>query len=201
MADHYEIARNNARAYFLEQDRSRLCLKPGVTQKGGALHLTFLGTRYRVDLETGVVFGQTEADFEESLSIYDWLFHEGGGETGEFCPVNALPGVYVRGSGLTMGAEALAEAIDQNPQGFRRACGNLGGESLPLGDMAYRLPVFPDLHMLVKFYHRDEDFPPQLTFLWDKKTLHFLRDETVYYVAGCLRKTLARHLNGTTPAG
>ena len=46
---------------------------------------------------------------------------------------------------------------------------------MPLGDMAYRLPVFPGLDMMLKFYHADEDFPPSLDLLWDKNTLQFLQ--------------------------
>lgn len=192
MGDNYALARENARVYFLRQDHRKLAFKPGVSMVHGELLVPFLGEVYRVNLETGRVCGKTEANFEESLSVYDWLFHEGGAASGEFCPVHALPGVYVRGSGLQMSGGALPGLIDQNPRKFSEICENLGGTPMPLGDMAYRLPVFPGLDMMLKFYHADEDFPPQLTCLWDRNVLQFLRYETVYYVAGCLFSKLRR---------
>ena len=73
---------------------------------------------------------------------------------------------------------------------FRTACANMGAEPQNMGDIGHRLQIFPDLPMCLKFYFGDEEFPPQLTLLWDKNTLRFVRYETVYYIAGCLQKRL-----------
>ena len=89
----------------------------------------------------------------------------------------------------------LEERIEKDPEGFRRACESLGGEKTGAGDMGYRLHIFPDLCMELKFYFADEDFPPQLTFLWDKNILQFVRYETVYYIAGCLCRLLKERMS------
>ena len=57
------------------------------------------------------------------------------------------------------------------------------------------LPVFPGVSMCLKFYFADEEFPPQLTFLWDKNMLQFVRYETVYYIAGCIRERLLKRID------
>jgi len=59
------------------------------------------------------------------------------------------------------------------------------------------VPIFPDLSMQLKFYFADEEFPPSLTFLWDKNILDFVRYETVYYIAGVLRDRLMEALIAT----
>ena len=208
--DNYDVAREKARLYFLNRMEHRPpCLKSVETQ-GGCYRFPFLGAMTRVDSGTGeVTFSwpwgpDWEADYSEALSVYDWLCDRKPDATssGEFCPVGSLPGVYVGGGGLSMSGGSFSEKIDKAPDRFRAACVSLGGAELPLGDLGFRLNVFPDLPMVLKFYHGDEDFPPSLTLLWDKNTLRFVRYETVYYIAGCLLDRLSLRMemiprNGT----
>lgn len=193
--DNYARSLEAARQHFLEYDSALLAKRPGMGASGPYLTTCFLGADTRIARETGkVTFSRDgfetfwEANYTEALSVYDWLCDRrpDAAASGEFCPVGSLPGVYVGGSGLSMTGGTLAEKIDKSPLAFSRALGAMGGTPVPLGDMGFRLPVFPDLPMCLKFYHGDEDFPPSLTFLWDRNTLRFVRYETVYYIAGCL---------------
>ena len=203
--DNYAIALDRARMRFLEYDGRRLQDRPGVHVDGTQLRFLFLGTEASVSRTSGhVVFSLGEltwpADYSEGLAVYDWLCdaRPDAAASGEFCPVYALPGVTVGGSGLAITGGSLPERIDRRPEGFRTACAALGGERIPLGDIGFRLPVFPGLSMMLKFYGGDEDFPPSLTFLWDKNTLDFVRYETVYYLAGALCTRLNRLMDGET---
>lgn len=194
MPDNYALALEQARLYFLKQNQLKILTRPGVIQEEGALVLPFLGTPAKVDRATGHVFCQTArgewkpAGFSEALSIYDWLCdqQEDAEAAGEYCPVHSLPGVLVRGKGLTISGGKLAEVFDRHPERLHSVCGALGGEAVAMGDVGYRLPLFPGLRVLLKFYHSDEDFPPSLLLLWDRNILRFIRYETVYYVAGVL---------------
>lgn len=195
--DNYLVARDRARADFLQRDHSSLDKKPGVRRDSEGLHFRFLGTMTTVNMQTGKITFQWEdkiweADFSETVSVYDWLCDSKPQAiaSGEFCPVYSLPGVYVGGSGLSMSPQKLAETIDREPDLFSGACEALGGRSLLFGDKSYEIPVLPGLTMALKFYHRDEDFPPSLTILWDKNTLQFVRYETIYYIAGALCQRL-----------
>lgn len=195
--DNYLVARDRARKDFLQRDHDSLDKKPGVHRNSEELTFLFLGTKATVNLKNGEITFQWEnkiweAGFSETVSVYDWLCDSKPQAiaSGEFCPVHSLPGVYVRGSGLSMSPQSLAEAIDRKPEIFSKACEALGGRSLPLGDISYEIPVVPGLTMALKFYHRDEDFPPSLTILWDKNTLQFVRYETIYYIAGALCQRL-----------
>ena len=191
--DNYALARERARAYFCEYAKSHPVGRPQVAVEGGAYRFLFLGAETRVRQSDGEVtfswaFGPDwPGNFEETLSVYDWLTHDPGAKAaGEFCPIYALPGVMVRGGGLSMEDSPLSRLADRAPDAFSASCRALGGVPVEMGDLAFRIPVFPGLEMLLKFYHGDEEFPPRLTYLWDRNALSFLRYESVYYVSGCL---------------
>ncbi len=193
--DNYAIMQRAAEVRFCQYDPREILEKPGVFQENGYICTTFLGEPVRVDLQTGKVsVGGREGSFGESLTVFDWLCDRKSHARAawEFCPVSSLPGVLVSGSGLTMNFAALAAKTDKNPEAFRAACKALGGTETGAGDIGYTLLAFPDLPLQLKFYHCDEDFPASMTLLWDKNTLQFIRYETVYYLAGCLRQRLGR---------
>ena len=189
----YDRMLEAARLRFLSYDSEALGKRPGVEESAAHLRTRFFAQPAAVEKATGrLMIAGCPADFGQTLSVYDWLCdrREDARLSGEFCPVGSLPGVYVGGKGLTMDMPGLAADIENEPEAFRHAMEIMEAERLPLGDMGYRLQIFPDLPMCLKFYFADEDFPPSLTLLWDQSTLHFVRYETVYYIAGCLRKRL-----------
>ncbi len=192
--DNYAVAQKAAERRFCTYDMAKIVEKPGVFLENGNICTAFLGDPVRVDTATGKVTVAGKAtDFCQALTIFDWLCDrkETARAAFTFCPVSSLPGVLVSGSGLVMKLSALAAKIDKDPQKFRELCEAMGGVQTGAGDMGFRLPVFPDLAMEVKFYFSDEEFPASLTFLWDQNILDFIRYETVYYLAGCLVKKLS----------
>lgn len=189
--DNYLVMAQAAAKRFCTYDMEKLARKNGVEDLGESLATCFLGQSVLVSKADGrVIFPALgrEADFGEALTVYDWLCDrkETAKAAWEFCPVSSLPGVFVRGSGLSMSGGILPAEIDQNPEKFMEKCRELGGKPLNIGDIGAEILAFPDLPLRLKFYHADEDFPASLTLLWDKNTLDFLRYETVYYLAGCL---------------
>lgn len=177
----------------MEYDVALLGQKPGVVDQGSELATCFLGQQTLIYKEDGqIVLDGRNADFGEGLSVLDWLCDRkpDAAASMEFAPIGSLPGIYVGGGNLSMDMPGLSRAIQENPEGFRTACAQMGAQPQSMGDMGYLLWIFPDLPMCLKFYFGDEDFPPQLTLLWDKNTLRFVRYETAYYIAGCLQKRL-----------
>lgn len=197
--DNYAKSRENARAYFCRYVQEHPVCQPLAPLEQGAYCFPFLGARTRVRQSDGeALFSwpydpEWIGDFSETLSVYDWLTHDPDAKTaGEYCPVHALPGVLVRGGNLVMRDAGLSAEADRDPEHFSCACLALGGQRMELGDLTYRIPLFPRLDMLLKFYRGDEEFPPSMTFLWDRNVLRFLRYETVFYVARCLVTRLQR---------
>lgn len=193
--DNYEISRDRAQAYFLGFDQQAIIDAWGIPWDEDFLYVRFLGRPYAVHRKTGKMIRQfdgKQAGFNEVLSIFDFLCHESPEKTvsGRFAPVNSLKGGPKAGGVPTDFHTASAQQFDRDPAGFTRACQALGGTKVELGDLGFRIPVFGDVSVILKFYHSDEEFPASLTLLWDDHTLSFIYYETVFYVAGFLLSTI-----------
>ena len=183
---------------FSTYDPVALSRRPGVESRESQLSTRFLGQSVLLHPhESSITIGGKPADFGSTLSILDWVCdgRMDAKASDVYCTVSSLPGVLVSGSGLSMNGSTLAAKIQENPEKFHAACREMGGISKDLGDMGYRLEIFPGLCVCLKFYFGDEEFPPQLTLLWDRNILRFVRYETVYYIAGCLQKRLLALMN------
>ena len=193
--NNYDKMLADALRRFTAYDRAVLARHPGIEDGGEDLLTRFLGEKVLLDPHRGdITVGGRPAGFGEALSILDWLCDgkPNAQAAGVYCTVSSLPGVLVSGSGLAMNGNALAAQIHRNPKKFHSACQSMGGKSVPMGDIGYLLPIFPGIGVCLKFYFGDEEFVPQLTFLWDQNILQFVRYETVYYIAGCLLRRFQR---------
>ena len=194
--NNYELSRNRAQHYFLSFDQQAIIQTWHLDSDSQWLYVDFLNRPYRICRSTGSVFRHwdgTCADFEEVLSIFDLLCHEGTNKyiSGNFAPVNSLKN-RPRAIGVgTSFHEKSAVLLDHEPEKFTAACLSLGGIPVPMGDLGFRFPVFGPLEVILKFYHADEDFPASVTLLWDDETLQFLYYETVFYIAGFLLKSIS----------
>lgn len=194
--DNYQISRDRAQAYFLGFDQQALIAAWNLTHDAQRLYVDFLGRPYAIDRNSGVVtrlFDGAQAGFEEVLTIFDLLCHEGANKTlsGAFAPVNSLKGAAAAGVDTNFYREAAAR-FDKNPEAFAAACRRLGGREVAMGDMGFRFPVFGGLDVILKFYRSDEEFPAGLTLLWDENTLQFMFYETVFYAAGFLLRSIEK---------
>ena len=196
--DNYQLSRDRAQDYFLTFDQDAIIRQWKLRHDEAWLYPEFLGQPYAVCRKTGAIFRRdgSQAGFEEVLSIFDLLCHEGRDKfpTGRFAPVNSLPG---RPRAIGVGTDfhtKTAAVFDRNPDAFRAACMALGGRAVDMGDMGFRFPVFQGLDVILKFYHADEDFPASLTLLWDDNTLQYLYYETVFYIAGFLLGSIQKNM-------
>lgn len=198
MISNYEISLQNAMKRFCSYDMTVLSQKNGITDRGAYLETRFFGMETSICKKTGkVTLNGENADFCEALSVFDWLCdgRKDAKASFRFCPVSSLPGILVQGSGLMMKSPELSESIHHNPDQFREICLQMGGKILDFGDICAEIHIFPDLPMRLKFYFGDEEFKPDITFLWDENILQFVRYETVYYIAATLTKRLKASLD------
>ena len=195
--DNYELSRERAQAYFVKFDQDSLIGRWGLEHDAASLFVTFFGKTYAICRKTGAVTcGGVQAGFEETLTIFDLLCHEGQSKTvsGRFAPVNSLKGA-AKGAGVeTDFYRRHADAFDRAPEAFRTACLALGGTPVSMGDLGFRFTLFQSLDVILKFYHADEDFPASITLLWDENLLDFMFYETVFYAAGSLLKTIEQQM-------
>lgn len=197
----YEISKKEAWKVFLKYDQKLLIRKFSLDHDKTYLYASMLGKNYRINRTTAYVESSPdhfltvlEADFEETLSLFDLLCYGNSDifPSGEWALVNSLPGTPKTVGVNTDFFQKQAEILSKNKQLFQKACERLHGTAVNYGDIGYEIPVFRKLSVIVQLYEADEDFPAKLHILWDKHTLQYLHYETTFYLAGLLMKRILK---------
>ena len=186
----YDLAREQARQLFTTYDIGPMVQKYGLRQDDAYTYILFLGITYRICRHTGQVQREdgTVAGYEESLTIYDVLCYakKEASLCGEFCSVMQLDGIAKSSNPGGFLFSSFCRRLEGRSQALRRACETLGGIPYPIGEVAYQLPLFDFLPIVVQFWDADEDFPGQLMIKWDRNILQYMHFETTFYATGCL---------------
>lgn len=194
--DNYALQAESARQLFLTYDQAVILENTPAAADRDYLYLSFACAEYRICRADGHLFRLAEGQWisadshGEVLTIFDYLCDAKPHRRacGEYATISAL-GRHIH-SELSGRSDDLDHAIEADPDRFRAVCAALGGTEASGGDISFTLKIFPDLTVLARFWHADEDFPPKLDLLWDKNTLLFLRYETVWFAAGVLRRRI-----------
>lgn len=206
--DNYAIAAEQAKRLFLEYDQEKIIAKLGLQADADYLYIRFLDLSYRIHRRSASV-EKREGDgpytdgssFNEVMTLFDVLCwsKEGARLAGEWVTLSALGG-GVHGGDLagSLYREEAAE-IARREDHLADVLKHMGGVEMPKGEPGYVIPVFPFLPLYVQYWRGDEEFPPQLTLLWDKNTTQFLHYETVYYLTGFLLERLTALLEREEP--
>lgn len=206
--DNYEIAKERIRPEFLKYSQDEMIRRFGLDHSDQYLYVEFCGETFRIERSTGIVEKDPEGNgflsgiqpgsYEEVLSIYDMLCYSrpDAALSGQWSLVNSLPGVG-QNNGLGDNAVMTYEKeIDRDQEAFRRACRELKGTEVPMGDIGFEIPVFPFFPVRLRFYGSDEEFPAKLSVLFDRNTLQYLHYETTYYVVNCLMRAVRSRMAG-----
>lgn len=198
----YDLARDQARELFLAYDISPMVEKYGLSQDADFTYIPFLGILYRISRKTGAVerlSGEPaiEANFEESLTIYDILCYarEDASLSGEFCSVMQLEGIAKSSNPGGFMFSKFSSTLENRTHKLRKVCEALGGTPYPVGEVAYQIPMFDFLPIVLQFWDKDEDFPGQLMIKWDKNNLQYMHFETTFYATGCLLQRIAEGMD------
>lgn len=198
----YDKMRDAMRARFLMYDQEAMIQKFSLRADEAFLYIRLLGRVYRIGRTDGVVSrpdGESDfcaADYLESLTIYDVLCCSRPDccLSGQYATALSLPGVVYTGhtchAAPGCGTSAAAAAFDRQPQRLADACRMLRGTPETGGDVAFCIPVFDFLPVLLRFYHSDEEFPAGITLLWDTHVLDFLHYESLCYAESLLLRRL-----------
>ena len=185
--DNYAIMAQRAKELFLGFDRKALAGKLRAKLDGDYFCTAFLAEPYRIHCGTGDITRFHEGtwvdanSFGEVLTLLDLVCdsredrHPGGGFK------NMRDFGHGFHQSLLEQRDPWAEHFQDKAEQFAKACREMGGEAYPLGDVAYVLPVFDSLKLLVQLWYGDEEFPAQLRYLWDENALMYLKYETMFY--------------------
>ncbi len=205
----YDITKEKMQTEFLKYDQERMIEKFGLRHDEAYLYIRFVGRDYRVSRDSGKVewsedgfVHKEDGSFEEAMSIYDVLCYskEGCHLSERFARINNMKGT-VHSNGLgDSSTNAPARFFDSREEALRRACESLGGQREAVGEVAYRIPTFDFLPVILQFWHSDEEFPPSLQLLWDENILSFMHYETTYYTAGHLLRRIQELMERVPPS-
>ena len=196
--NNYEIAKDNARKLFLNWDQERIIERCGLRADGEYLYIDFLRQPFCIRRATGEVENlalNRPANFEEALSIYDYLCRKGPlpGMAGTWRTVNSLKHVAQSNPDPVPFHQKWAVRYQERMPALSQALSELGAP-FPKGDIACRFPIFPGFDAVFQFWEGDDEFLPSVQFLWDENATDYLYYETLYYVMGCFLSLLDRRI-------
>lgn len=191
--NNYLIQARQAKDLFLGYDQQALIRKFGLEHDEAYLYLTMFHEDYRIHRTTGDMqrhFGGTWVDANshgEVMSILDLLCGSRNDRrlSGRWKNMSAF-GLQFHQSLLEREKNTWAERFQNDQAGFRQACLALGGTPLPIGDIAYSIEVFDGLPIALQLWLGDDEFPPNLRYLWDENAAQYIRYETMYYALDVL---------------
>lgn len=200
--NNYLIQARQAKARFLTYDQSRLIAKLNLRSDGEYLYVPMLGQTYRISRTSGDMQRQTAGDwvdgnsYDEVMTLLDLLCdsREDRHISGRWKNMTSF-GLMFHQNLLEEQKDPWAEKFQADPEGFRKACLALGGTPLPNGDIAYAIELFDGLPIAVQLWFGDDEFPPNLRFLWDENALMYIKYETMYFAKGMLLSRIEEQMN------
>ena len=201
--NNYLIQAAQAKQRFLTYDHHRLIHKFRLESDEDYIYVNLLCKPYRVSRKTGDLYfreGETWLDgnsYEEVMTLLDLLCDSRDDRwiSGRWKNMQDF-GLMFHRNLLEERVDPFALAIDENPREFCEACRALGGTELPGADLSFRLEVFDGLPIAIRFWHGDEEFEPQLRWLWDENAGMYLRYETMYFAVELLRRCIKEGMEG-----
>lgn len=196
--NNYLLQAQQAKVRFLTYDQSKLIAKLDLTYDDNFLYVSMLSQLYRIrrtsgDLEKQTGCGWTDGNtYEEVMTLLDLLCdsREDRYISGRWKNMTSF-GLMFHQHLLEDQRDPWAERFQNNQDAFRKACLALGGTPLPNGDIAYAIELFDGLRVAVQLWLGDDEFPPNLRFLWDENANLYIRYETMYFAKALLLDRIA----------
>ena len=200
----YDITSVKMRESFLTYDQSVMIRKFGLDSDERYIYLAYLARKFRVDRNTGETDALIDGSWKsagpnEVMTVYDVLCWSRNdcAAAGRYTARSNLEGVSLAAAPDHDTFTKQAALFTGKCNELRAACEALGGIAWDnKGDVCFKLPLFPFLHVILRFYDEDDEFPASLQLLWDEHVLHFVHYETSYYIEGALMIRLRDLVNG-----
>ena len=190
MWSNYDNVKEQMQTEFLKHDLKQISDRFGLSLDDQFLSLRFMGSDCRIDIRNGTVecFHKgafRPAEYYEAMTVYDILcFSQNDAvPSGQYVSMQSLSGVLSSnpGAGSQRFYASEKRRYDNKEEFLIRALEQLGGKITEGGDVSAIIEVFNGLNVLFRFWNSDEDFEPEIQFMWDKNVLQFMHYETVWF--------------------
>ncbi|MBR0452047.1 MAG: DUF3786 domain-containing protein [Oscillospiraceae bacterium] len=195
MWSNYDNVEKQMQDEFLKYDLKQIAQRFGLSIDDDYLYLRFLGSDCRIDIKTGAVecshFGEFRAaDYNEAMTVYDLLCYSepDAAPSGQYVNMRSLSGILSAASAPDSQKfyKKGKNRFDHKEKALARALEQVGGKAAGDGDVSAVIEVFNGLNMVFRFWNSDEDFEPDIQFLWDRNVLKYMHYETVWFVNSAL---------------
>ena len=193
MISNYETAKHNAASLFMEYNQREIISDWNLKSDADFIYLVFIGKHYRVNRSSGLIErieeagAFSEAGYNEAMTIYDLLCHNKAkvSLSNEMVELRNLSEAQTAwGSNDRTFYEKECAAFDKDESLLISGLERIGGIRTDGADVAFLVPVFRDIFVVVKFWHSDEDFPAIIKFYWDKNIKSYMHFETLWFACG-----------------
>lgn len=162
-----------------------------LSQGQGRFALRFLREKWDITYPDGWVTRQdTGSPAKEALSLLllHYLVHADGHPLAVcWVAFRELPDGLIYDQAFRRRVEPpLLAHFGDRPERLRVAATALGGEALPLGDLAFRFDALPKVPLALIWHRGDEEFPPAFSLLFDGAAGHYLPTEDLAVLGGML---------------
>lgn len=200
----YEIMRNQMREEFVKYDQEKMIRKFCLKNDKEYIYIDFVLRNYRIHRQSGLVewsednfLSTTEADYNESMTIYDVLCYSKDDchLSGKFCPVSMLKGtVQSAGPGSSM-FQKSADEFSGRLKELEYTCSILGKPDRMSGDVSAVLYPFSFLPVTIQYWDADEEFPANLKFMFDENIMDYMHYETLFFMMGHMVSRIKEIMN------
>ena len=195
--DNYQIQAEGAKKYFLRYDQQKLIEKLKLKYDANYLYTSMFSLPYRINRKTGDVSCLEQSSWvdanthSEVMTLMDLVCDSRLDRHLAFRWKSMTDfGLMFHRNLMEDKADPWALRFQENPEALRRACLRLGGKPIPQGDVAFAIEVFDGLPIVLQFWAGDEEFPPQVRYLWDENALMYLKYETMYFAVNLLLRRI-----------
>lgn len=194
--NNYLLQVQQAKQMFLRYDQQAIIDKLKLKHDESYLYTAMLGIPYRICRKTGDLarlegeLWVDTCDHGECMTLLDLVCDSRPDRhlSGRWKNTAAFGRVFHQN--LLESREPFADAIEEDPAAFCRACETLGGKSVKLGDIGYAIELFDGLAIALQFWEGDEEFPAKVNFLWDENALMYMKYETMWFAIGMVKQKI-----------
>ena len=154
---------------------------------GESVALVYLGQEYTVNLDT-YEFTPPNINMGEQILLLHFLSSgKHPAEEERFVSYESLPGgMFYFPTFKKRGPERLVPLFGPNPELLLKAGKILGAERTEYGDTSIRIQLLPEIAVIVVVHAGDDEFDPEIQFLFRRDITAFLPLEDIAVLGGVI---------------